>query len=90
MVALSPTERIERLRDDPDLLAARPHAVEILERYATFLDKTDASEAELVARFGDREAARALTKQANELGDAMYSLLQAIGEENALKRLLVV
>jgi len=38
----------------------------------------------------DREAARALTKQANELGDAMYSLLQAIGEENALKRLLVV
>jgi hypothetical protein len=85
MVDLSSTQRLEWIAQEH--AASRPHVKAVIER---FLTDTDKSEDQLVAEFLDRDIAKAYLRRANELGDTVYDLLVAVGEDSPFFRLMVV
>jgi hypothetical protein len=54
------------------------------------LDYTDADEQELVCRFSDSNEAKKKFREARELGEAVFDLLNGIGAGNEFFRHLVV
>lgn len=73
MTRLSPTQRLEDLRDrfkvDATLVG------DVLDRYERFLKATDKPKAELVAAFKEPDFAQEHLEQANKFGDTVASLL---------------
>ena len=91
MISLTPTQRLEWLISRSDLAtAAQAEIRELITRYEGFLDKTEASEAELVERFLDREKARAYFPSAQEFGNSVAKVMELIGDDSPFYRLLVV
>jgi hypothetical protein len=91
MIALSPTKRLEWLRDKPELNDATPTIEKLLSTYESFLVTTNAPEGELVKRFMDPTASQAYMKDAYDFGDFVFDALNSIaGKGNRFLRLLVV
>jgi predicted nucleotidyltransferase len=76
MIRLTPTQRLESLRDDADFVRSRPTIETLLGQYERFLETTNASEDELMERFKDKKLSR--------------EYLDAAGQGNRFHRLLVV
>jgi hypothetical protein len=90
MVALTPTERIERLRQLPLVAGAHAALDQLLEQYEVFLGTTNCKEEELIEQFLDRGVSRQYLAKANQFGNSVFSALNQIGEGTAFYRLLVV
>jgi hypothetical protein len=90
MVRLTPTRRLEWLRDEPYLAGARTTLTSLLDQYERFLETTNAQERELVTRFMDRDKSRKYMDDASKLGDLVFDALNRIGNGNRFHRLLVV
>ena len=90
MTKLTPTERLEWLRDQSDLKEAKSTIVDLLSQYDRFLEATNFKEEYLVDRFRDSDASRKYMKAAHEFGDSMFQVLEIIGGKSTFHRLLVV
>jgi hypothetical protein len=86
---LSPTERLEWLREQPELVRARDVVSKLLEQYERFLDVTNVGE-ELTTRFLDKTMSREYMNDAYKFGDLMFEALNSIGGSNQLHRVLLV
>jgi len=90
MIRMTPTKRLEWLRDQGDLADARDVISRLLEQYERFLEATNADEHRLVARFSDRDSSRQFMKDAYQFGDLLFDALTTIGSGSRFHRLLVV
>jgi predicted nucleotidyltransferase len=90
MVEMTPTERLEWLRDQPDFEKARPTVKRSLDRYERFLETTDAAEEDLLERVRDKATSERYMREAREFGDTVFDALHAIGGDSPFYRLLVV
>lgn len=90
MIKLTPTERLEWLRDQPHLARAKDVVTKLLDQYERFLEITNAAEAELIARFMDKKMSREYMSAAYGFGDSVFETLTLIGNGNRFHRLLVV
>lgn len=95
MVLMSPTKRLEWLKEQKQLAFAHPAVDQLLDRYEQFLGRTDESEDVLVSTILDPPKGASLFQDANDLGDRSFELLEALGTESAgdrsrLYRLLLV
>jgi predicted nucleotidyltransferase len=86
MTRLTPRARLESVVTHiPGVSAA---VMDVLERYSWFLEKTGLPQTELEAHFADKQQRTHMFERANEYGDAMFSLLQAIDAQGQRQRLL--
>lgn len=90
MIRLTPTERLEWLRDQAYLENARSTVTNLLDQYERFLETTNADETTLVRRFLDKEKSREYMDAAYKFGDSIFDALTCIGNGNRFHRLLVV
>jgi len=90
MTKLTPTERLEWLRDQPSLHEARATIVKLLNQYDRFLETTHFNERELIVQFMNKDTSRRYMEAAHEFGDSMFKALTIIGSESKFHRLLVV
>jgi predicted nucleotidyltransferase len=90
MIALSPTQRLEWMLAQPELLGAKQTIGKLIEGYERFLANTDASEDELVARFLDKRKKKEYGDSAFEFGDLVFAVFNNVGSGNRFHRLLVV
>jgi predicted nucleotidyltransferase len=90
MIALTPTERLEWLFGQAEAKQARPKVKALLKLYEEFLDRTDASEDELVQRFMKKQTSGEYFESAYRFGDLVFEVLQTVGRGNRFHRLLVV
>ena len=90
MIALSPTQRLQWMLSQPELKEASQTISQLIEGYERFLAKTEVSEAELVARFLDKETKKSYSASAFEFGDLVFAVFNAIGRGSRFHRLLVV
>lgn len=88
MVSASPTGRLEALVDD---FGADQHLVaKLLASYERFLTNTDVPEERLLAQFMDVATSRTYFAEANEFSELVWRLLNSVGQETRLHRLLLV
>lgn len=90
MTELSPTSRLEWMLAQPELKGAAETIEKLVQGYQRFLENTDASEDELVARFLDKQRKKEYWASAFEFGDLVFAVFNAIGNGNRFHRLLVV
>ena len=90
MTALTPTERLEWLKNQQEFANAGQHVDKLLGHYDDFLKTTNASEAELVRRFMDRKTSQEYMRSAYIFGDLIFETLNSVGEGSRFQRLLVV
>jgi hypothetical protein len=90
MISLTPSRRLEWLRDHGSLSDARPIIESLLEHYERFLETTDAPEIELISRFMDKEKITKYVESAYEFGNLIFDALMCIGKGTRFHRLLVV
>jgi len=90
MIGLSPTQRLEAMRDDSDLVASRQIIDDLLSQYESFLETTNATKDVLIQRFLDKEMSDAFMEGAYKFGDLVFDALNSIGQGNPFHRLLVV
>jgi len=90
MTKLTPTERLEWLRDQPDLKDAESTIENLLNQYNRFLETTNFKEEELVRQFTNKDTSRKYMEAAHEFGDSMFQALTIIGAGSPFHRLLVV
>jgi hypothetical protein len=87
---LSPTRRVERIRDAQAASDAARLAATLLEHYEAFLERTGVPDSELRELILDPEEHRKFVEADIAFGDTMADLLQAIGANSSLYRLLLV
>jgi hypothetical protein len=90
MVRETPTERLEHLLRDERFASAHPKINELIACYENFLEKTDAQENTLIEQFLDRDKSKEFSLQINAFGDLVHQVLQIIGNQSRLYRLLIV
>jgi hypothetical protein len=90
MISMTPTTRLEWLRDHTSLSDARSTIERLLGHYERFLETTDAPETELINRFMDKDQTRKYVESAYEFGDLVFDALMRIGKSTRFHRLLVV
>jgi len=90
MISITPTQRLEWLLSQAELSGAVETIKKLVQAYERFLANTDASEAELVARFLDKSKKKEYWESASEFGDLIFATFNLIGNNNRLHRLLVV
>jgi hypothetical protein len=90
MTKLTPTERLEWLRDNPDLKGARNIVEKLLSQYDRFLETTNFKEDDLIRKFMVRDESRKYGEAAHEFGDSMFEALTLIGNKSPFHRLLIV
>ena len=90
MIELTPTERLEWLRHQPELEIAHESLSNLLTEYDLFLQTTGVEEDELVRRFLNKNTAAEYMNRAYRFGDLMFKSLNKIGDGNKFHRLLVV
>jgi predicted nucleotidyltransferase len=90
MTQLSPTRRLEWLLDQESCLEAHDTIDKLLQQYCLFLDATNCSESELIARFLDRAACKTYSASENTFGDLMFTALWQVGQGNRFHRVLMV
>ena len=74
MIKLTPTERLEWLKGQPDLKGAESALDGLLVKYDRFLQTTSVNESELIGQFSDKATASDFMTRAAEFGDLMYEL----------------
>ena len=74
---LTPTERLERLRDQPCLRDSKNSITKLLHQYEKFLETTNADEQELLKRFSDKEKSARYMREAYKFGDLAFDVLRA-------------
>jgi len=88
MTKLTPRERLAAAASrDPEL---RPLVDKLLGQYAWFLEMTGLPEADLIAHFRDKQSRINMFGKANDYGDTMFKLLQAVDKKDNLLRYLVI
>lgn len=90
MIKLTPTERLEWLRDRPDLTGVKSTIEKLLNQYERFLETTNAREEDLISQFMNKELSSKYMEAAHEFGDSMFEALTIIGNNSPFHRLLVV
>jgi len=90
MIKLTPTQRLEWLREQPDLANGRTTITNLLDQYERFLETTSAEEKDLVSRFMDKDTSRKYLSDASKFGDLVFEALTRIGDGNQFHRVLVV
>jgi predicted nucleotidyltransferase len=90
MIGLTPTERLEWLRDQSFLSDAHDTIVSLLEHYEHFLETTNAPEEDLISRFMNKDLSRQYMDSAYKFGDLVFKALACIGKDTRFHRLLVV
>lgn len=90
MIHLSPTQRLERLLQQPDLAGAHGSLENLLAQYDAFLGVTSPNEIELIALFSDKDVGRRHMDEASTFGDHMFEALKHIGKGSRFHRLLTV
>jgi nucleotidyltransferase-like protein len=90
MTQLSPTSRLQWLLTQESCREAYDTIGRLMCQYRLFLDTTNCSESELVARFFDREARKKYSESENTFGDLMFTALCRVGKGNRFHRLLMV
>jgi Nucleotidyltransferase domain len=90
MTKLTPTQRLEWLRDQPDLGGSKNTIVKLLDQYDRFLETTNFKEDDLVGQFMNKDTSRKFMNAAHEFGDSMFEALTIIGDKSKFHRLLVV
>lgn len=90
MVSLSPTERLEWLKNQPKYKDKSDQIDAIIFLYKTFLERTDASKDKLIEIFKDPKKSEGVFQEAKKFGDQVYDLLWSIGKDNKVFRILVV
>lgn len=90
MVGLTPTGRIEELLAMTSLAAAAEPLSKVLDRYAVFLQRTNAAEDELLQEIADSATRHAMFAAAADFGAAVYDAMTAIGGNSRFHRMLVV
>lgn len=86
LTRLTPRARLLSVADR--IPAVRPAIEDVLERYSWFLEKTGLSQENLEAHFADKQRRVEMFERANQYGDAMFALLQAIDAQSQRHRLL--
>lgn len=90
MVRTRPLDRLiwvaKRVRQEKIATAVQ----ELIGRYATFLQKTDASEKTLIARFKGKAYRRDRSREGREFGEQMFAFIERLGRDNPLYRYFVV
>lgn len=90
MIKLTPTERLEWLRDQRNLNGAHGTIDNLLNQYDLFLETTNRNESDLIGFFLDKNKSRELMSASNKFGDLIFEALNRIGNGNPFHRLLVV
>lgn len=90
MIGLTPTERLETLRNQEHLMGAHRVLDDLIAQYQRFLETTNEAEEALISKFTDRGTSRSYGEAAYKFGDLMFKALTAIGEGNRFHRLIVV
>ncbi|MDT3775969.1 nucleotidyltransferase domain-containing protein [Nitrospira sp. MA-1] len=90
MVFLSPTERLEWLKNQTKFGDKSGQVDEIISLYETFLERTDAPKGKLIEIFKDPKKCEDVFQEAKGFGDQVYELLWSIGKDNKVFRILVV
>jgi predicted nucleotidyltransferase len=86
LAKMTPRQRLESI--SIRVPAARSAVADVLGRYNWFLEMTGLSVGELEDRFSDKQKRTEMFREANEYGDAMYRLLQALDAANKRMKLL--
>jgi hypothetical protein len=90
MVELTPTQRLQWLRNEPCTSDSHQILDALIAQYERFLETTNASEMELIDRFMDKENSKEYMEAAGKFGDLVFDALDAIGKRSRFHRLLVV
>jgi hypothetical protein len=90
MIELTPTQRLEWLRDQPSVSDSNEILDKILAQYERFLETTNTAEDQLKARFMDKDASKQYTDAAVTFGDLIFDALDRIGKRSRFHRLVVV
>ena len=88
MVKLDPITRLDALVRD--FGCDETKVEKLVNIYETFLTNTDAPEADLVAKFIEPAFGKRLFAEASEFGNAMWELLESVGKNSRLHRLMMV
>jgi hypothetical protein len=86
----TPTERIERLSGQVADQSTKETFRTILHRYDTFLEQTNAAEAELIKEFERVEFRQEAVVASRDFGDLVFKALQQVGHNNSFYRMIVV
>ena len=89
MTQRTPVDRLRGLLERQEHAAAHATIRQLLEGYERFLDRTDAPDADLVARFMDAGQAKGYIREQNEFGDTVGEALKLIGQGRFYRLLLV-
>lgn len=88
MVSLTPTRRLEWLLHQNECKSAHADIKKIVVAYEGFLQQTDAPKENLIKRFkGDTTK---FFEEARSFGNSVFSVLQTLGIDNSLYRVVVV
>jgi hypothetical protein len=90
MIELTPTQRLEWLRDQSDIADSHGILDDLVAQYERFLETTNTSEDELIRRFMDKELSKQYMEAAGKFGDLVFDALSEIGKRSRFHRLVVV
>lgn len=90
MVRLTPTQRIEHMQAMPHLQESVAQLTQVLDRYAVFLDRSNAPEADLLRQVGDKRAKDEMFASARDFSQAMFDAMNIIGAGGPFHRMLTV
>lgn len=90
MTKLTPTERLQWVRDQTLLSDAKNTLDNLLTQYERFLETTHIGERDLIDQFMNKETSRKYMKAAHEFGDSMCQTLRLVGNGSSFYRLLIV
>ena len=85
---LSPTMRLEQIRQETSSPTVTPQVDDVMDRYRRFLEQSQ--DETLVDQFKDREKALQLRAQGEEFGKAVSELISVVGNNSRFHRLLIV
>jgi hypothetical protein len=90
MIELTPTQRLEWLRDQPSISHSYSILDTLLAQYERFLETTNIAEDELIRSFMDKDVSREYMEASGEFGDLVFEALDAIGKRTRFHRFVVV
>jgi hypothetical protein len=90
MIELTPTQRLEWLRDRPHLSHSQAILNALLDQYERFLETTNIAEDELIKRFMDKDVSKEYMDASGKFGDLVFDALDGIGQRGRFHRLVVV
>lgn len=90
IVKLSPTMRLEWIKNQTHLQEVRDLITNLLDQYGSFLDQTNFPESTLIENFKDPDMSKRYMSDAGKFGETMFRAIEMIGGRSKLHRLIVV